>query len=166
MYTSLPQKALEVNCDAESQEMVFVKLSFSFYLQDLLFILVFVHCAVSLKCKKFLSVVSLLELLQQIILREALHWALTVQAMLCVSQILAVSVVFLLCRFFISPQCCAMQNVLWTKMSKSKWKYRTILLPSAMGALLVTTSKLKSQFLYSVAAHKQVLNHPISQQKV
>lgn len=79
-YTSLPQKALEVNRDAGSQEIVFVKLSFSFYLQDLFFILVFVHCAVSLKCNKFLSVVSLLELLQQIILRDALHWAVTVQA--------------------------------------------------------------------------------------
>lgn len=51
------------------------------------------HCAVSLKCNRFLSIVSLLELMQQIILREALHWAVTVQAgdALCFSSPCCVS---------------------------------------------------------------------------
>lgn len=92
--TSLPQNVLEVDHDAESQKMVFVKLSFSFYLQGfLVFFLVAVRCAVSLKSNKFLSIVFLLELTQQIILREALYWAVTVQAgdALCFSSPFCVS---------------------------------------------------------------------------
>lgn len=105
--------------------MVFVKLSSSFYLQDLLFILIFVHCTVSLKCNK--SVVCLLELLQQIILREALHWALTVQAgdALCFSDPCCVSAVpsvpFLhLTSVLCNAECLVNKNVK-AKMKVQDW---------------------------------------------
>lgn len=81
-YTSLPQKALEVNHDAERVKRWSLWSFLSAFISKLFFffILVFVHCAVPLKCNNFLSVVSLLELLQQIFLREALYWTVTAQA--------------------------------------------------------------------------------------
>lgn len=46
-------------------------------------------------------------------------------------------------HFSIAPQCCVVQNLPRGKMSKPKWKYRTGLLPSGIGAMLVTLSKTK-----------------------
>jgi len=51
-------------------------------------------------------------------------------------------------HFSITSQCWVVQNLSRAKMSKSKWKYGTGLLPAGVGAVLVTVSKAKMLFLF------------------